>query len=53
MMNKIAIETERIRLRLTDLTDLASIHALHSLPETDQYNIIHGSIRAKNWSAKI
>ena len=40
MMNKIAIETERIRLRLTDLTDLASIHALHSLPETDQYNIL-------------
>ena len=36
-MNKTAIETKRIRLRLIDIADLTSIHTLHSLPETDKY----------------
>tara|TARA_R110002051_G_scaffold8980_6_gene36365 strand:- start:5918 stop:6475 length:558 start_codon:yes stop_codon:yes gene_type:complete len=39
-MNKTAIETERIRLRLIDIADLTSIHTLHSLPETDKYNAL-------------
>lgn len=32
--------TERLKLRLIDLTDLDSIHNLHSLPETDKYNTL-------------
>jgi len=39
-MNKTAIETKRIRLRLIDIADLTSIHTLHSLPETDKYNAL-------------
>jgi ribosomal-protein-alanine N-acetyltransferase len=45
-MTEIKIVTERIQLRLIELSDLNSIHELHSLPETDQYNTlgIPGSI---------
>tara|TARA_R110002126_G_scaffold39248_1_gene116639 strand:+ start:723 stop:1274 length:552 start_codon:yes stop_codon:yes gene_type:complete len=39
-MNDTEIETERIRLRLIDISDLDSIHTLHSLPETDKYNAL-------------
>ncbi len=39
-MNKTEIVTERIKLRLIDLSDLESIHNLHSLPETDAYNAL-------------
>ena len=39
-MNKTEIFTERIKLRLIELSDLESIHNLHSLPETDAYNAL-------------
>ena len=39
-MTKIEIFTERIQLRLIELSDLHSIHKLHSLPETDEYNTL-------------
>ena len=39
-MNKTEIVTERIKLRLIDLSELESIHDLHSLPETDAYNAL-------------
>ena len=39
-MNKTEIVTERIKLRLIDVSDLESIHNLHSLPETDAYNAL-------------
>ncbi|MEH6762324.1 GNAT family N-acetyltransferase [Maribacter arcticus] len=39
-MNETEIRTERIRLRLIDISDLDSIHTLHSLPETDTYNAL-------------
>ncbi len=39
-MNEIKILTERIRLRLIDLSDLEEIHKLHSLPEVDEYNTL-------------
>ncbi len=32
--------TERTRLRLIELSDLDSIHKLHSLPETDEFNVL-------------
>ncbi len=34
------ILTDRIKLRLIELSDLDSIHNLHSLPETDEYNTL-------------
>jgi len=39
-MTKIEILTERIKLRLIELSDLDSIHKLHSLPETDEFNAL-------------
>ena len=39
-MTKIEILTERIKLRLIELSDLNSIHKLHSLPETDEFNAL-------------
>lgn len=39
-MNETEIRTERIRLRLVDISDLDSIHTLHSLPETDKFNAL-------------
>ena len=39
-MNKIKIVTERTELRLIELSDLEAIHILHSLPETDEYNVL-------------
>ncbi len=39
-MTEIEILTERIKLRLIDVSDLDSIHDLHSLPETDEYNAL-------------
>ena len=39
-MNETEIETERIRLRLINISDLDSIHTVHSLPETDKYNAL-------------
>ena len=32
--------TERLKLRLIELSDLNSIHRLHSLPETDEFNAL-------------
>ena len=37
-MNEIL--TERIKLRLIEISDLDSIHQLHSLPETDEFNAL-------------
>lgn len=34
------ILTNRLKLRLLDLSDLEAIHALHSLPETDEFNAL-------------
>lgn len=39
-MNKTEILTDRIKLRLIELSDLDSIHNLHALPETDEYNAL-------------
>lgn len=39
-MTKIQMITERVKLRLIDLSDLDSIHKLHSLPETDEFNAL-------------
>lgn len=39
-MTEIEILTERIKLRLIQLSDLDSIHKLHVLPETDEYNTL-------------
>jgi len=39
-MTEIEIFTERIKLRLIELSDLNSIHKLHSLPETDEFNAL-------------
>ncbi len=39
-MTEIEIITERITLRLIELSDLNSIHILHSLPETDEFNAL-------------
>ncbi len=39
-MNEFEILTERLKLRLIELSDLDSIHNLHSLPETDEYNAL-------------
>jgi ribosomal-protein-alanine N-acetyltransferase len=34
------LKSERIELRLLELSDLKSIHSLHSLPETDEFNAL-------------
>jgi RimJ/RimL family protein N-acetyltransferase len=34
------LKSERIKLRLIELSDLNSIHNLHSLPETDEFNAL-------------
>ena len=34
------IFTERIKMRLIELSDLDAIHDLHSLPETDEFNTL-------------
>lgn len=39
-MSEIEMYSERIKLRLIDLSDLDAIHQLHSLPETDKYNTL-------------
>ena len=39
-MTTIEITTDRIKLRLIELSDLESIHQLLSLPETDEYNVL-------------
>jgi len=39
-MTEIEIITERIKLRLIEISDLNSIHKLHSLPETDEFNAL-------------
>ncbi len=39
-MKKIAITTERTKLRLIELSDVAAIHQLHILPETDEFNTL-------------
>nr|WP_299069935.1 GNAT family N-acetyltransferase [uncultured Allomuricauda sp.] len=39
-MNKTEISTDRLNLRLIELSDLDSIHNLHSLPETDEFNAL-------------
>ncbi|MFT4831569.1 MAG: ribosomal-protein-alanine N-acetyltransferase [Psychroserpens sp.] len=39
-MNKILISTDRLTLRLIEISDLDVIHKLHALPETDAYNAL-------------
>lgn len=39
-MNSTKLESERIILRLIEISDLNSIHNLHSLPETDEFNAL-------------
>ncbi len=39
-MTEIKLSTERLKLRLIELSDLDSIHTLHSLPETDKFNTL-------------
>ena len=39
-MTEIKLSTERLNLRLIELSDLNSIHTLHSLPETDKFNTL-------------
>lgn len=39
-MDKLNLYTDRLKLRLIELSDLDSIHALHSLPETDEFNTL-------------
>ncbi len=39
-MAEIKLSSERLKLRLIELSDLDSIHALHSLPETDKFNTL-------------
>lgn len=39
-MKDVQIKTERTKLRLIELSDLECIHQLHSLPETDEYNVL-------------
>ena len=38
--NEIALFSERLKLRLIELSDLISIHILHSLAETDEFNTL-------------
>lgn len=39
-MTEIKLSTDRLNLRLIQLSDLDSIHTLHSLPETDTFNTL-------------
>ncbi len=39
-MNTIELKSDRLKLRLIELSDLKSIHDLHSLPETDEFNAL-------------
>lgn len=39
-MRKIELITDRLKLRLIEISDLESIHELHSLPETDEFNTL-------------
>jgi ribosomal-protein-alanine N-acetyltransferase len=39
-MKKMKLFSERLKLRLIQISDLDSIHALHSLLETDKYNTL-------------
>lgn len=39
-MNKIELNTIRLKLRLVELADLTDVHTLHSLPETDEFNTL-------------
>ncbi|MFB9052483.1 GNAT family N-acetyltransferase [Formosa undariae] len=39
-MKSIEILTDRMRLRLIELSDLNAIHQLHTLPETDEFNAL-------------
>ena len=39
-MTEIKLSTERLKLRLIELSDIDSIHTLHSLPETDKFNTL-------------
>lgn len=39
-MKELQIDTDRLLLRLIDITDLEAIHELHALPETDAYNAL-------------
>ena len=39
-MNNLKLKSDRITLRLIELTDLNSIHNLHTLPETDEFNAL-------------
>ncbi|SIQ32972.1 GNAT family N-acetyltransferase [Maribacter ulvicola] len=39
-MNKLAIQTDRLELRLIEMVDLKVIHQLHCIPETDEFNTL-------------
>ena len=39
-MTNTKLKSDRIKLRLIELSDLKSIHNLHSLPETDEFNTL-------------
>jgi len=39
-MTNIKLKSERLTLRLIELSDLNKIHSLHSLPETDEFNTL-------------
>lgn len=39
-MKSINLFTERLKLRLIDMSDLGAVHQLHSLPETDKFNTL-------------
>ncbi|MEB8330514.1 GNAT family N-acetyltransferase [Flavobacteriaceae bacterium KMM 6897] len=39
-MNEIQVDTDRLTLRLIEISDLDAIHNLHALPETDAFNAL-------------
>ncbi|MCC9135997.1 GNAT family N-acetyltransferase [Pontibacter silvestris] len=39
-MKRTDLFTERLKLRLIDMSDVVSVHQLHSLPETDMFNTL-------------
>ena len=39
-MNKFHLKSERLYLKLINISDLEDIHKLHSLPETDEFNAL-------------
>ncbi|MCJ8167099.1 GNAT family N-acetyltransferase [Pontibacter sp. E15-1] len=39
-MNKIELQTARLKLRLVKDSDLTAVHNLHLLPETDEFNTL-------------